>query len=800
MTLALHGKSRKRQGLLGLLAVLAVVLAVTAGSTLRNGGTAEAATTANLIPTGNGYQENWGGGLSDINDDNSAGCGGDSDYIYEGLSTDRAMFNIDTSSVPPGSIITSVEVRVCYSDSSVSGINGTFRTVGRIDGSNTNGPEVSAGSSTTPQQLTHNIDIPNTLKTAATDLEVGVQKTDSDGSYLRVYSINAVVHYEPIEQLVTFTKLICGRHSDVPWNAGYTGGQPDDTGGHYTEHDTSFQRDETDPATDTPDNCVPGAGWTFNLGDSNGATNLGSATTTGSGSETITLNASQLAQATSPNQLWVHEVLQAPNEFGNLRCYTDILNSDNAEFIRIAPGDLGSETVHCIAYNVNPTEPSASKAAAGYTGGKAHWTITVNNPKPAAGTAFTITDTDVDLDGAAGGTCAGDLSAGLDCSIDPGGTLVLQVSRTVSQECQPTTASNTATVVRQMGAAPVPVPGTLSADVDIPADTDLCDKPSLTKTAAAYDSGSGTARWTITINNNVLDAADRIVVVDDPDTELAEAACGSSAGQTVSGLSCKVAAGATLSFQVQRKVDIDTCEGTTALNSAEAKLDGSHIPGSPTGDVSTNIPGDDDFCPSTVTVQKYYDNDDSGTINAGDSLVNGWGMSISCTNGFAADGTTGSNGDGTVVFNIGIGPYPVTCTVTEGTLALVAVIIGPQLQATLNNSGNATVQFLNNPTDLPPPPPPGGEGPIPGVNPQAPQPSEPEPQEPEPTEEPTAEPTAEPTEPAIEPQEPSPTPAPPVAGSGLESGPSSTGSLWLAALGLLAISAAAGALALARKR
>ena len=45
MTLALYGKSRRRRGILGLLAVIAVALAITAGSTLNNGGTASAADT-----------------------------------------------------------------------------------------------------------------------------------------------------------------------------------------------------------------------------------------------------------------------------------------------------------------------------------------------------------------------------------------------------------------------------------------------------------------------------------------------------------------------------------------------------------------------------------------------------------------------------------------------------------------------------------------------------------------------------------------------------------------------------------
>ncbi|GAB4321977.1 MAG: hypothetical protein Kow0010_02500 [Dehalococcoidia bacterium] len=341
----------------------------------------------------------------------------------------------------------------------------------------------------------------------------------------------------------------------------------------------------------------------------------------------------------------------------------------------------------------------------------------------------------------------------------------------------------------------------------------LASTPTILKAAAGYDVDQDRASWTITVNNNVVNAIARTVTIFDEGERVESVSGGTCSGVTpgvtvipAGGISCTVPAGGVLVVTVSRANEstAQACEPGT-VNDTASVVDSQlgTLPGVNSADVT--IPGDDNLCPSTVTVQKFFDNDESGTINAGDSLINGWGMSISCSNGFAADGLTGANGQGTVVFDIGIGPYPVTCTVTEGTVTLVATIIGPVLETTLNGPGNALVQFLNDPTDLPPPPPPGNEGPVPQQNPQIPQPQEPEPQEPEPTveptEEPTVEPTAEPTEPAIEPQEPSPTPAPPDAGSGLAPEESrGSGSLAMALAGLLSLTGAAGALALARRR
>ena len=74
MTLALYGKSRKRRGLLGLMAVLAVMLAVTAGTTL-NSGTVDAASATLPVSAANCNDS----GSTDDDPSPPGDCGNDDD-------------------------------------------------------------------------------------------------------------------------------------------------------------------------------------------------------------------------------------------------------------------------------------------------------------------------------------------------------------------------------------------------------------------------------------------------------------------------------------------------------------------------------------------------------------------------------------------------------------------------------------------------------------------------------------------------------------------------------------------------
>lgn len=157
---------------------------------------------------------------------------------------------------------------------------------------------------------------------------------------------------------LTLIKVICPSYSVVPANQNPT--IHDQTGGHASQLDTSYQTVLVNPTTDIPKVCMPADGWQFQLYNSDAAsTAVGSPLTTGTdgsgtGSVTITLDASELALAQtdgSPMGLWVAEIEQpSVATFGALRCYTDILHGDNIENVL----NLGTtdQHVYCIAYNV----------------------------------------------------------------------------------------------------------------------------------------------------------------------------------------------------------------------------------------------------------------------------------------------------------------------------------------------------------------------------------------------------------------------------------------------------------------
>ena len=79
---------------------------------------AYAATTATLIPDGQGTYTSWTGDEGDIDETGSVNCGSSdgSENISESTTDDRESVLIDLSSIPNGSTITSVDVVGCYAN------------------------------------------------------------------------------------------------------------------------------------------------------------------------------------------------------------------------------------------------------------------------------------------------------------------------------------------------------------------------------------------------------------------------------------------------------------------------------------------------------------------------------------------------------------------------------------------------------------------------------------------------------------------------------------------------------------
>ncbi len=170
-------------------------------------------TTATLGVVSGGTYTSWLGSKSDIDETSSFNCGA-ADSIVSAISGERDSYNIDLSSIPDGSTITSVDVIVRDRGGIVAG--GTYRTFSRLDGNNMdNGVDITATGSgvgtTCSSPKTQTIDVADTVKSGTTTLEVGVLKINSIKS-VRVGTIEAIVTYTlPVSFVkVTIAKFING--------------------------------------------------------------------------------------------------------------------------------------------------------------------------------------------------------------------------------------------------------------------------------------------------------------------------------------------------------------------------------------------------------------------------------------------------------------------------------------------------------------------------------------------------------------------------------------------------------------
>ena len=146
---------------------------------------------------------------------------------------------------------------------------------------------------------------------------------------------------------ITFYKEVCPRYSDVPANRSPE--SSDATGGHWADLNTGYQTAEASPA-DRPAACAASKGWSFQLREGNNGTLIQTVTTGDDGSYTVYLGSADIAWARGGG-VWVNEVLSpAVAGFGALRCYRDVLNGDNLDYVGGVP--TGTNQAYCLSYNV----------------------------------------------------------------------------------------------------------------------------------------------------------------------------------------------------------------------------------------------------------------------------------------------------------------------------------------------------------------------------------------------------------------------------------------------------------------
>ena len=171
--------------------------------------TAWAASTAVLLPQANGNYQAWTGAghVTRVNEIvGSENCNG-TGSMTSSTNNQQESYTIDLSTISNGATITSVDVHVFGRGDTVLG--GTYKTFSRL-----NGTDLQAGSliATTTNgggcepEVVQTLDVPDTVKSGATTLEIGMTKINGGGATnnsVRVGAIRAVVTYTAAAPTVT---------------------------------------------------------------------------------------------------------------------------------------------------------------------------------------------------------------------------------------------------------------------------------------------------------------------------------------------------------------------------------------------------------------------------------------------------------------------------------------------------------------------------------------------------------------------------------------------------------------------
>lgn len=154
------------------------------------------AATVTLYPTANGTYTAWQNDWDEVNETTNFSCSS-GDYIRDNdINNQNESFLVSLASIPNGSTITSVEVKMyARDDDDDDDDGGNFRALVRLNGVDS----LSTGSPVSPSNenctlFTRTIDVADTVKGAGTTLEIGVSKQNEAGK-VRVGAIHAVVTY-----------------------------------------------------------------------------------------------------------------------------------------------------------------------------------------------------------------------------------------------------------------------------------------------------------------------------------------------------------------------------------------------------------------------------------------------------------------------------------------------------------------------------------------------------------------------------------------------------------------------------
>lgn len=285
----------------------------------------------------------------------------------------------------------------------------------------------------------------------------------------------------------------------------------DDTNGHFTEF-VNYSQDEphfpniypNKPVTtaEVPGSCKAQAGWKFKLStDQAQSENVSETSVTNENGE-VSMRLSELAESqrnalTNGGRLWVSEISDDSQEFGQLRCYKDAQFGDNLDYIDFSSDENLPDNAYCIAYNVKLVLPTlgitltkgAEPESLPQGGGAVGYAYNAANSGDAALSDIVLTDdkcSNINFQG-------GDTNS--DSKLDTSETWNYKCSMNLSE-----TTTNVATVTGKFG--DTSVSATASKTVTVASFT---PNPSinLAKTAnpTTLPVGGGNVKYTYTVTN-----------------------------------------------------------------------------------------------------------------------------------------------------------------------------------------------------------------------------------------------------------------------------------------------------------
>ena len=161
---------------------------------------AYAATTGEIVPTTAGTYSSWANSYLQVDEGVAAINCANADTIRSATNNQQESMGISLSSVPNGSIITSIDVLVADRADNIAGVGGTYATFVRFNGTNSaNSATHATTANTCSGYLTDTFDVVDTIKDGTTTLEIGVVKINSGGATnnaVRVGVLSAIITYD----------------------------------------------------------------------------------------------------------------------------------------------------------------------------------------------------------------------------------------------------------------------------------------------------------------------------------------------------------------------------------------------------------------------------------------------------------------------------------------------------------------------------------------------------------------------------------------------------------------------------